>query len=137
MSPTTRAGGLSAADGVYTTEQATRGERTARTSCFPCHTPAEWSDPGLIDMSSGGDLGEMYQFIRSQMPPNNPGGLRSDQYANVFAYMLKLRGASPGETELPGDPDELRRVFAPPGAAGPGSDPGTSELSDSRSADGR
>ena len=112
-------------DGVYTAEQSRRGERVARLRCFPCHTAEEWGSSRFMNLSSRGGLGEVYRIIRSTMPPNNPGGLRDDQYASLLAYILRLRGVTPGETQLPSDPEELLRIIGPPGAAGLGSNPAT------------
>ena len=126
MGPVTSVEDAGTADGIYTTEQAMRGQRVASMRCFPCHTPAEWGSPGFMDLASRGGVGEVYGIIRSTMPPGNPGGLRNDQYASLLAYMLRIRGVPPGETQLPNDPEELQRMLrlAGAGALGVGSHDG-------------
>ena len=97
-------------DGVYTTEQAARGERTAWANCFTCHSESEWSSPLLLNIGSGQRLGDLYNVIRQSMPLDAPGRLSSDQYVDVIAYMLKLLDAPTGEAELPPDLAELDRI---------------------------
>jgi hypothetical protein len=98
-------------DGVYTAEQAARGERTAYLNCFSCHAPADWATSRFLDPSSDQRLGDLFQTISRSMPMDSPGKLSADEYADVVAYMLKLQGAPAGETELPGLLRELDRIF--------------------------
>ncbi len=44
------------------------------------------------------------------MPPDDPGGLDPEYYADVLAYVLSLNGYPPGEADLPADPRVLREV---------------------------
>jgi hypothetical protein len=98
-------------DGVYTSEQATRGERTAYVSCFSCHTAADWTSSHFLDPTSDQRLGDLFQMISRQMPMDSPGKLSASEYADVIAYMLKLQGAPVGEKELVGEVRELDRIF--------------------------
>jgi mono/diheme cytochrome c family protein len=97
-------------DGVYTAEQAARGERTAYQNCFSCHTSADWTGSKFLDSSSDQRLGDLFQMISRQMPMDAPGKLSAAQYADVIAYMLRLQGAPDGETELPAELRELDRI---------------------------
>ena len=98
-------------DGVYTVEQATRGERTAYVNCFSCHTSADWTSSRFLDPTSDQRLGDLFQMISRQMPMDSPGKLSAGEYADVIAYMLKLQGAPVGEKELVGQVRELDRIF--------------------------
>lgn len=99
--------------GIYTAEQARRGEQTARLTCFPCHSAAEWRNPGFVDISSGPNLAKVFTTIQEEMPPSDPGSLRRDQYANVLAYILRLRGVPAGDLPLPDHAKELSRKRGP------------------------
>ena len=103
--------GVDAPRGLYTDEQARRGERTARNRCFGCHTAGEWSGVAFVNPSSARDVEDLHRVMRSSMPPSDPGGLRNDEYADVLAYILSLRGVPQGALELPHDSDHLRAML--------------------------
>ena len=105
------AGRLTIWDGVYTAEQATRGERTAYVNCFSCHTAADWTSSHFLDPTSDQRLGDLFQMISRQMPMDSPGKLSPTEYADVIAYMLKLQGAPVGEKELVGEVRTMDRIF--------------------------
>jgi hypothetical protein len=98
-------------DGVYTAEQATRGERTAYLNCFSCHAPVDWTTSRFLDPSSDQKLGDLFQTISRSMPMDSPGKLSREEYADIVAYMLRLQGAPAGETELPSEVRELDRIY--------------------------
>ena len=100
----------SASSGVYTAEQAKRGEESYAGMCTGCHTPA--SHMGDVFMSSWGGrpLSELYGFIRAAMPKNEPGSLTPDEYAAIVAYLLKLNGMPAGKQALPADSAALDRI---------------------------
>jgi mono/diheme cytochrome c family protein len=98
-------------DGVYTAEQAARGERTAYVTCFSCHAAADWTSSRFLDPSSDQRLGDLFLMISRQMPMDAPGKLSAAEYADVIAYMLKLQGAPPGESELPAEVRALDRIY--------------------------
>jgi S-disulfanyl-L-cysteine oxidoreductase SoxD len=101
-------------DGVFTSEQASRGERTAWTVCFACHSEAEWRSPLLLDAGAGERLGDLYSTISQSMPLDAPGALSASEYADVVAYILVLQGAPPGSRELPVDLREMDRIRVVP-----------------------
>jgi hypothetical protein len=49
------------------------------------------------------------------MPNDSPGRLKSEEYADIVAYLLKLNGIPPGPDELPADAEVLRglRIIPP------------------------
>ncbi len=102
-------------DGVYTIQQATRGESATLVNCLKCHTLNEWSDPRFVENDwVDRRVGDLYTFIQRSMPEDDPGGLRPEEYRDIVAYMLWLSDAPPGETELPTDIEELDRIFIQP-----------------------
>ncbi len=101
-------------DGIYTAEQAKRGETVYADTCAPCHGPnlagGEMA-PGLVSsefMSNWNDLSmrELYDRIKISMPANDPGSLTHPQSADVLSFMLSKMEIPAGTTELPA-PDAL------------------------------
>ena len=105
-------------EGVYTLEQARRGESVAWVDCFECHSDNEWSDPRFMEGEWGGRrVGDLYTVIRRSMPEQEPGRLTPQQYSDIVAYMLWLSDAPQGENELPTDLQVLDRIFIQPSDA--------------------
>jgi mono/diheme cytochrome c family protein len=115
--------GLEAADpsvwnGVYTAEQAKRGETSYLQACAGCHgTALEGGDmtPPLVGggfTSNWNDLtvGELFDRIRTTMPLDNPGRLSRTQTADVIAFVLKANNWPAGDMELPADSPALKQI---------------------------
>ncbi|HVG86016.1 MAG TPA: c-type cytochrome, partial [Vicinamibacterales bacterium] len=70
-------------DGVYSEEQATRGQAAYEAECASCHQPDFAGDgfaPGLAGpefASAWNDLsvGDLFDRVRQSMPPSNPGSV--------------------------------------------------------------
>jgi len=105
-------------DGVYTVEQARRGETAYLTACASCHgTALEGGDmtPALVGggfTSNWNDLtvGDLFERIRTTMPLDMPGKLSRQQNADAIAFILKANGWPAGATELPADPAALKQI---------------------------
>jgi S-disulfanyl-L-cysteine oxidoreductase SoxD len=97
-------------DGVYTEEQADRGEVTVRDNCLICHAQSEWTHPMFLSMRSGRPVYDMYEQLRMTMPYDAPGRLTAGEYADVVSFLLKLNSAPAGEEELPADPEGLSAI---------------------------
>jgi mono/diheme cytochrome c family protein len=105
-------------DGVFSAEQAKRGEPLYGQYCSSCHGPdlagGEMA-PGLV----GGDfaanwndlsLGQLFDRIRTSMPQNNPGSLSRQQNADILSFIL-LKGTAPaGAAELPTQTEVLNTI---------------------------
>lgn len=112
------AAGASVWDGVYTAEQAQRGETAYLQTCAGCHgTALEGGDmtPPLVGggfTSNWNDLtaGDLFDRIRTTMPLDRPGRLTRQQNADVIAFVLKANGWPPGAVELPPEPAALREI---------------------------
>ncbi len=98
------------ADGVYTKEQAKRGERTHRRACGHCHID-DFYTGGLIDAWAGNTLGALNQLIVNTMPEDRPSSLKPEQYAEIMAFLLKINGFPPGEVELPSEDSALAKII--------------------------
>jgi mono/diheme cytochrome c family protein len=105
-------------NGVYTREQADRGEKLYRQECGRCHsddlTGIE-SAPALTGSSfaatwDGLPLSDLLERMRVSMPQDKPGSLSRIQNADILAYMLRVSGFPAGETPLAGEAAVLSRI---------------------------
>jgi mono/diheme cytochrome c family protein len=96
--------------GVYTAEQAARGETTFAGNCTGCHTMGAYATPAFVKRWNGRPLGELYSLIAETMPEDFPGALTPGEYVQVVAYMLKLNRMPAGAEELPADPAALNKI---------------------------
>jgi mono/diheme cytochrome c family protein len=104
-----RVAGPSTLNGVYTTEQAVRGKDVYAGNCRSCHTPASHTGEMFATWWQGKHLSDLFTFVSTQMPKNDPGSLSADEAADVVAYLLQINGMPPGKTELYPDADSLKR----------------------------
>ena len=86
--------------GVYSQEQAVRGEQLFGEACLVCHQPEEFADGGYMDGWSGMSVNDMVEFIRSTMPEDNPGRLKRQEYIDIVAFLFQQNGLPAGETEM-------------------------------------
>ena len=100
----------STASGVYTDEQATRGRDTYQMQCKSCHTPASHTGPTFASWWDRKPLSDLYQFVTTRMPKNEPGSLQPDEYVDLIAYLLKLNDLPSGSEPLPADSLALRKI---------------------------
>ena len=97
--------------GVYTTAQATEGAALYRAHCASCHGEtlggAE-AVPALIGTTfsatwEGVSLFDLFERIRTTMPPGKPAVMARSGYATVLAYLLHANGIPAGEQSLGSD----------------------------------
>ena len=86
--------------GVYSQEQAERGEQLFGEACMVCHQPEEFADGGYMDGWSGMNVNDLVEFIRSTMPEDNPGRLKRQEYIDIVAFLFQQNGLHAGETEM-------------------------------------
>jgi mono/diheme cytochrome c family protein len=105
-------------DGVYSGEQAKRGEPEYRKQCGTCHgdqmTGGEMAPPlaggGFLANWNGLTLGDLLERIRKTMPSQAPGKLSRQVYVDILAHMLNVNEFPVGEKELPTGTEFLRRI---------------------------
>ena len=49
------------------------------------------------------NVAALFGFMKAKMPPDRPGQLPDDDYADLIAYILGENGFQPGDKELPPD----------------------------------
>jgi mono/diheme cytochrome c family protein len=105
-------------DGIYTDEQAKRGEATYTEFCATCHG-GDLSGGEMAPSLVGGEfasnwndlsLGELFERMRISMPQNAPGSLSRQQDADILAFMLAKAGVPAGQTELPTQAEVLNGI---------------------------
>ncbi len=106
-------------DGVYTDQQAKRGEPLYREHCADCHGEDLEGDAEAPALSGGTfvtnwnglPLGSLFQRIRRDMPLNgNVGKLGSAASADILAFMLKANRFPSGTRELSRSGDALDQI---------------------------
>ncbi len=105
-------------DGVYSLEQAKRGEPLYSENCAACHG-SDLSGGEIAPALIGGDfsanwdgltLGDIFERIRISMPQNDPGALTRAQKIDVLAFILYKGGYPAGQTELPSQTEVLKTI---------------------------
>jgi alcohol dehydrogenase (cytochrome c) len=93
----------------FTAEQAAAGRIAYEQTCATCHgaTLRQLPNAVLAGTEFIGRWGnratsDLIAQARSTMPPDNPGGLPAETYANVVAYLLQANGGSPSEIAIDG-----------------------------------
>jgi len=105
-------------DGVYTEEQAGRGQGLYNQHCASCHADTlmggEMSPPltggDFLSNWSGLTLGDLFERIRTTMPQTKPGKLSREVNADITAYILSFNKFPAGKTELPHSAEFLKDI---------------------------
>jgi quinoprotein glucose dehydrogenase len=115
---------LSVRDGVFTAEQARRGQAAYTGPCDRCHgfkldgapddpdmLPAPpVAGPKFLRKWNGRTLAALFEYTRATMPANNPGYLSDAEVADIVAYMLAASGLPPGDDALRPEPEALASI---------------------------
>jgi glycine/D-amino acid oxidase-like deaminating enzyme len=107
---TTGAATVSSLTGVYTRAQAGKGAEIYGRHCSACHTPAAHSGEAFQSTWSGRTAFELFDYLRTTMPDDNPGRLSRGQYTDIVAYLLQQNGMPAGPRRLSADPAQLERI---------------------------
>ena len=110
--------GRSVWDGVYTEEQAKRGEDLYEKQCSACHgdkLAGRESAPPLtggafLSNWNGLPLSDLFERVRRTMPQNAPGKLSRQQNADILAYLLSFNKFPAGKTELYRQAEMLKEI---------------------------
>ena len=107
-SDSSRGGGATVWDGVYTEEQASRGEEMYVRHCVSCHGGGDVCAPVLIGDSfwrawADQSVGRLYEKIRSTMPVGAEGFFSRQEYADTVSYLLSANKVPAGQRELQSD----------------------------------
>jgi mono/diheme cytochrome c family protein len=106
-------------DGVYTDEQATRGEALYGEHCVKCHgATLQGNGEGALPLTgatfkstwNGVSMGAMFDRVRVSMPQDKPATLTRQQVADVLAFILRANKFPAGKTELARQTDLLNAI---------------------------
>ncbi len=105
-------------DGVYTEEQAKRGEEIYGKECAACHGATLVGGGGAAPLTGGTFLsnwngltvGDLYERIRKTMPQGALGKLSKQEDADVLAYLLSFNKFPVGKTELQKQVEFLKEI---------------------------
>lgn len=106
--------GGSVLEGVFTSAQASQGQKQFEQTCVACHTIAQFTGSKFGDKWTGTTLNELFELTSDTMPEAEPGSLKPEQYANIVAFFLKESGYPAGQQELPSDVDALKKIRVEP-----------------------
>lgn len=95
-------------DGVFTADQASRGEATFKRVCSACHDTGEFSGGRFRLTWVGQTTGDLFDAISTLMPEGDPGSLSPAEYASLVAYLLSVNGYPAGDAPLPANLSALR-----------------------------
>lgn len=110
--------GRSVWDGVYTSEQAKRGQARYNAQCASCHgdmLEGGESAPPLVGGAflsnwNGLTLGDLFDRTRSTMPQSKPGSLSREANAEILAYVLSANQFPTGKTDMPQASEVLKEI---------------------------
>lgn len=95
-------------DGVYTAEQAARGEPLYATECAACHgseleggetaPPLEGGE--FVWKWNGLTVGDLFERLRVSMPQDGPSRVSRKQKADILAYLFSRNKFPVGEADL-------------------------------------
>jgi len=105
-------------DGVYTDDQAKRGEPLYRKECAACHgdmlTGGESAPPltggAFLANWNGLTMADLFDRIRKTMPQSNPGRLTRQQDADILSFLLNVNKFPAGKTELYRQSEMLKEI---------------------------
>ena len=115
---TTTTAGSSVASGVYTADQAKRGQAIYVDTCSKCHlddlsggsnSPPLVGDDFLAGWK-GKTVGVLFDEVRMTMPFDSPGTLTPEQCADVIAYILSANKYPAGDKELAHEVAPLQQI---------------------------
>ena len=110
-------------DGVYSAEQARRGQALYTEQCAECHTESlggglgpPLSGDSFLGVWSSLSLSDLVSKIYRTMPENEIGLLTRQEAANLASYILQVNGFPAGTAELGVDEAELSQITWPTAA---------------------
>ena len=108
-------------DGVYTEDQARRGETQYGRNCQACHGPDLSGNPvdevpslaweGFLTQWNNRTVKDLFDTVKRSMPKDNPGGLNARAYVDLIAYLLQANKFPSGPKDLSLNTDALAQIM--------------------------
>jgi len=92
-------------DGVYTADQAAKGEAEFQDKCTKCHEADDAGGPLLvgrtfIDRWREDNLDVLFDFMSTRMPADDTSSLSDSAYLSILSYLLEANGYPQGGKAL-------------------------------------
>src|SRR5579871_5895288 len=105
-------------DGVYTDEQAKRGEQGYVGKCGRCHGAellgADEAPPlaggQFLSNYAGQTADDLFERIRVSMPADKPGSMSRQMIADIEAYIFRFNNFPAGSAELATQAEVLKQI---------------------------
>jgi hypothetical protein len=101
---------LTTLSGVYTDQQASKGESIYTGVCLYCHDEWDHTGPAFKQNWDTRTAFDLFETIRTTMPNDDPGKLPREDYANIVAYLFKVNKMPSGRKPLPSDIAGLKQI---------------------------
>jgi len=109
-------------DGVYSDEQATKGEGLYAQYCASCHggsleggdVPPALAGSDFLSNWNGLTVGDLFERIRVTMPLDKPQTLSRDYNSAILAYMFQVNKFPAGKVAMPGQTEVLKEIQIQP-----------------------
>ena len=116
------AGSRTVWNGVYSKEQANRGQKIYNSQCARCHGEALLggeASPALVDQDfldkwNGKTVADLVELTRKSMPSDGPGKLSRKQCTDLAAYLLSVNNFPAGGNDLDSEPEVLAGILIQP-----------------------
>ena len=104
---------------LFTEAQVERGRALYQKNCQDCHgTQLDNGEFGGAPLKGSyfrqhwgsGDVAGLFGYVSALMPPDRPGQLSPQTYADLTAFLLSSNGYAAGGEELTADTDAQRRM---------------------------
>ena len=105
-------------DGVYTAEQARRGQARYTEICASCHGETLAGGESAPPLAGGEFLsnwntltvGDLFDRTRATMPQNKPASLSREANAEIMAFLLSANQFPAGKEALPQNSEVLKEI---------------------------
>jgi len=105
-------------DGVFSADQAKRGQARYNELCSTCHGQSLEGGESAPPLAGGEFLsnwntlsvGDLFDRTRSTMPQSKPGSLSREANAEILAYLLSANQFPAGKEALPQSSEVLREI---------------------------
>jgi mono/diheme cytochrome c family protein len=105
-------------DGVFSAEQARRGQERYAAQCAVCHgdtlAGGESAPPlaggEFLSNWNGLTVGDLFDRTRATMPQSKPGSLSREANAEIIAFILNSNQFPAGKTDMPQASEVLREI---------------------------
>ena len=93
----------------FTSSQMTKGDKQFAQSCAQCHGEQLEGGAGpaltgptfdTLSKKVGANVGDIFTYMTTNMPLNEPASLSHSQYVSIMSYILSKNGYKPGKTAL-------------------------------------